>query len=128
MEIVVIVIVVVFLLVVIGQVKGAPGPEGMTDGDLIQRLQSEGAWISKYLSQPYQVQQSESLKRMYNEKTAYVQSLKAEFMRRQVAQVSNSVQQEMSPIIQRASELIKEGVPEAEANATALREWQSKSK
>lgn len=127
MEIVIGVVVVFFLLIFIGKLKGAPAPETMTEGAIFQRLQTEGAWISKYLSQPYSTQQSESLKRMYDEKTAYIQSLKAELMKRQMAQGSNAIQQEMVPILQRASELVKQGVPEAEAHATALKEWHSKN-
>jgi hypothetical protein len=127
MEIVIGVVVVFFLLIFIGKLKGAPAPETMTESAIFQRLQTEGAWISKYLSQPYSTQQSESLKRMYDEKTAYIQSLKAELMKRQMAQGSNAIQQEMAPILQRASELVKQGVPEAEAHATALKEWHSKN-
>jgi hypothetical protein len=127
MEIVIGVVVVFFLLIFIGKLKGAPVPESMTERAIFQRLQTEGAWISKYLSQPYSTQQSESLKRMYDEKTAYIQSLKAELTKRQMAQGSNAIWQEMAPILQRASELVQQGSPETEAHATALKEWHSKN-
>ena len=128
MEIIIGIVVVVVLLIVIGKMKGAPEPSSMSEAAIFQRLQTEGAWISKYLSQPYSSQQSASLKRMYEEKTTYIQSLKAEQMQRQMAQCTQAVQQELAPILQRAAELVKEGKPEAEAHAAALKEWGDKSK
>ena len=128
MEIIIGIVVVVVLLIVIGKMKGAPEPSSMSEAAIFQRLQTEGAWISKYLSQPYSSQQSASLKRMYEEKTTYIQSLKAEQMQRQMAQCTQAVQQELAPILQRAAELVKEGKPEAEAHAAALKEWSDKSK
>lgn len=64
MEIIIGIVVVVVLLIVIGKMKGAPEPSSMSEAAIFQRLQTEGAWISKYLSQPYASQQSASLKRM----------------------------------------------------------------
>lgn len=128
MEVIIGIVVVVVLLIVIGKMKGAPEPSLMSEAAILQRLQTEGAWISKYLSQPYSSQQSASLKRMYEEKTAYIQNLKAELMKRQMAQGTEAVQQELAPILQRAAELVKEGKPEAEAHAAALKEWSEKSK
>jgi hypothetical protein len=128
MEIIIGIVVVVVLLIVIGKMKGAPEPSSMSEAAIFQRLQTEGAWISKYLSQPYASQQSASLKRMYEEKTAYIQNLKAELMKRQMAQGTQAVQQELAPILQRAAELMNEGKPEAEAHAAALKEWSAKSK
>lgn len=128
MEIIIGIVVVVVLLIVIGKMKGAPEPSSMSEAAIFQRLQSEGAWISKYLSQPYSSQQSASLKRMYEEKTAYIQNLKAELIRRQMAQGTQAVQQELAPILQRTAELMKEGKPEAEAHAAALKEWSEKTK
>jgi len=128
MEIIIGIVVVVVLLIVIGKMKGAPEPSSMSEAAIFQRIQTEGAWISKYLSQPLSSQQSASLKRMYEEKTAYIQSLKTELMKRQMVQGTQAVQQELAPILQRAAELVKEGKPEAEALATALKEWSEKSK
>jgi len=128
MEIIIGIVLVVVLMIVVGKMKGAPEPSSMSEAAIFQRLQIEGAWISKYLSQPYSSQQSASLKRMYEEKTAYIQSLKAELMKRQMAQGTQAVHQELAPILQRAAELVKEGKPEAEAHAEALKEWSEKSK
>ena len=49
-------------------------------------------------------------------------------MKRQMAQGTQAVQQELAPILQRAAELMNEGKPEAEAHAAALKEWSDKSK
>ena len=128
MEIVIGIIVVVFLVIVIGKMKGAPEPSSMSEPAIFQRLQTEGAWISKHLNQPLSSQQSASLKRMYEEKTEYIKNLKAELTRRQMAQGTQAVQAELAPIIQRAAELVKAGKSEAEAHATALKEWSEKTK
>ena len=128
MEFIIGIVVVVVILIVIGKMKGAPEPSSMSEAAILQRLGTEGAWISKYLSQPLSSQQGESLKRMYEEKTAYVASLKSELMKRQMAQGTQAVQQELAPILQRAAELVKEGRPEAEAHAIALKEWGEKHK
>ena len=128
MEVVIGVIVLVVLLIIVGKLKGAPEPSSLSEGAIRQRLQTEGAWISKYLCQPLSSQQSPSLRRMYEEKTAYIQDLKAELTKRQVAQGMQAVQQELAPILQRAAELTKDGMPDAEAHATALKEWSEKGK
>ncbi len=128
MEIIIGIVVVVVLLIVIGKMKGAPEPSSMSDAAIFQRLQTEGAWISKYLSQPISSQQSASLKRMYEEKTQYIQNLKAELTKRQMAQDTQAVQAELAPILQRSAELMQEGKSEAEATAQSLKEWSEKSK
>lgn len=128
MEIVIGIVVAIVLLILIGKMKGAPDPSSMSEAAIFQRLQTESAWMSKYLGLPFSSQQSASLKRMHEEKTAYIQSLKIELARRQVAQVSHAVHSELSPIMQRAAELVNEGKSEAEANAAALREWSEKNK
>lgn len=128
MEIIIGIIVVFVLLIIVGKMKGAPEASSMSEAAIYQRLNTEVAWISKYLSQPLSSQQSPSLMRMYEEKTAYVQSLKTELMKLQLAQGSQAVQQELSPILQRTAELMKEGRSEAEAHATALKEWSERTK
>jgi len=116
-----------FLVIFIGQLKGAPEPSTMSDAAIYQRLQTEGAWISKYLSLPYENRQSTSLKHMHQDKTAYIQNLKTELMRRQAAQGIQAVQQELDPILQRAADLVMKGMPDAEAHATAVKEWGEKN-
>jgi len=126
-EIVLGIVVVVVLLIIFGKMKGAPEPTTMSDAAIFQRLQTENAWISKYLSQPLSTQQSESLKRMYAEKTAYIENLKKQLVERQMAQQAQAVNAELEPILKRAAELVKEGMPEAEAQAAALKEWHQKT-
>lgn len=126
METIIGVVVVIIVLVIIGKLKGAPDPSSMSDAAIIQRLHTEGVWIAKYLRQPLSSQQSESLKRMYNEKTQYIQSLKAELAQRHVAQSTQAVQAGLAPIQQRAAELVNEGMSEADATAQSLKEWADK--
>ena len=128
MEIIIGIVVFVVLLVIVGKMKGAPEASSMSEAAIYQRLNTEAAWISKYLSQPLSSQQNPSLKRMYEEKTAYVQSLKAELIKLQLAQGSQAIQHELAPILQRTAELMNEGKSEAEANATALKEWSERRK
>ena len=127
MEILIGIAVVVVLLIVIGNLKGAPDPSSMSDAAILQRLQAEGIWIFRYLGQPLSSQQSTSLKRMYEEKTQYVQNLKAELAKRKMAQGTQAVQAELAPILQRSAELMKEGKSEAEATAHSLKEWSEKN-
>lgn len=128
MEILIGIVVVVLLLIFVGKMKGAPEPSSMSEAAIFQRLHTEGAWISKYLSQPISSQQSASLKRMYEEKTQYIQNLKAELAKRQMAQGAQAVQAELAPMLQRSAELMKEGKSEAEATAQSLKEWSEKNK
>ena len=128
MEVIIGIVVVVVLLIIFGKLKGAPEPTNMSEAAIFQRLQTEMAWISKYLSQPLVSQQSESLKRMYDEKTEYIKTLKAQLVERQVAQGTQAVNAELNPILARAAELVKEGKSEIEARATALKEWGEKDK
>ena len=128
MEIIIGIAVLVVILFIVGKMKGPPDASSMSEAAIYQRLNTEGAWISTYLSQPLSSQQSPSLKRMYEEKTAYVQSLNAQLMKLQLTNVGQAIQQELTPILQRTAELMKEGRPEAEAYATALKEWSERGK
>ena len=127
MEIVIGIVVIFVLLIVVGKMKGAPEPTTMSDAAIYQRIQTETAWIAKYLSQPLATQQSESLRRMYIEKTAYIESLRKQLAERQMARHAHAVGAELEPILNRAAELVKEGMPEAEAQVLAIKEWSSKT-
>ena len=128
MEIVIGIIVVVVLVIVIGKMKGAPDPSSMSEAAIFQRLQTEGAWIAKYLSQPLSTQQGNSLKKMYEEKTQYIQTLKAELTKRQMAQGAKAVQAELSPIHERTAQLVSEGKTQEEATVQSLKEWGERNK
>jgi hypothetical protein len=128
MEIFIGLVVIVALMIVIGKMKGAPEPSSMSEESIAQRINSEEAWISRYRSQPYSSQQSASLKKMYEEKNNYIQQLKSEPIKRQLSQGNQAIENELAPILQRAAELIKEGKPEMEAHAAAIKEWKEKRK
>ena len=130
MEIVVIVVIlVVFAVIAISMAKGAPDPTSMSEADIWQRMQTESAWLAKYSSLPLASQQSESLKQKHDEKTAYLLSLKSELERRMAASSTlKAVKQEANPILERASQLEREGMTQDDAKATALREWADKNK
>lgn len=83
MEIIIFIIVAFVALIIFGKLKGAPDPSGMPDRALVARLQSEEAWLTRYRGLPYENQQSASLKKMYDEKTAYIERIKLEIVRRE---------------------------------------------
>ena len=128
MEIVIGIIVVVVLVIVIGKMKGAPEPSSMSEAAIFQRLRTEGAWIEKYLSQPFSTQQGESLKKMYEEKTQYVLALREELTRQQMAQGAKAVSAELAPIHERTAQLVSEGKTQEEATAQSLKEWSERNK
>lgn len=132
MEIVVGIVIVFVILIVIGNIKGAPSPSSMSDAALVGRLQTENAWMNRYLRLPYENQQSDSLKKMYAEKTEYIKQIEQEIIKRQtayqLAQGEAAITSELAPILERTQELMKEGKTEPEATAIALKEWHEKNK
>lgn len=132
MEIVVGIVIVFVILIVIGNIKGTPNPSSMSDPALVARLQTENAWMNRYLRLPYENQQSNSLKKMYSEKTAYIKLIEQEIIKRQtayqLAQGEASITSELAPILERTQELMIEGKTEPEATAIALKEWHEKNK
>ena len=132
MEIVVGIVIVFVILIVIGKIKGAPNPSSMSDAALVGRLQTENAWMSRYLRLPYENQQSDSLKKMYAEKTEYIKQTEQEIIKRQtayqLAQGEAAITSELAPILERTQELMSEGKTEPEATAVALKEWHEKNK
>ena len=79
------IIVISIIIIIIGKVKGAPDPELMADASLAIRLQSEEAWLTRYCKMPYENQRKSSLLKMYEEKTAYVEKIKLEIVKREKA-------------------------------------------
>jgi len=132
MEIVVGIVIVFVILIVIGNIKGAPSPSSMSDAALVGRLQTENAWMNRYLRLPYENQQSDSLKKMYAEKTEYIKQIEQEIIKRQtayqLAQGEAAITNELAPILERTQELMNEGKTEPEATAIALKEWHEKNK
>lgn len=128
MEIIFGIIVVIVLLVVIGKIIGAPEPSSMSEAAILVRLQTENAWMTKYSNLPYSSQQSASIKRMYEEKTAYIKNLKTELIKRQIVSNLKISEKELMPIFERLADLMKEGRSENDALLMALREWHEKNK
>ncbi len=132
MEIIVGIVVVFVLLIVIGKIKGAPDPASISDAALVSRLQSEMAWMNRYHRLPYENQQSNSLKKMFAEKTAYIKQIEQEIAKRQaayqMAQGTAAITTELAPILERTQALMNEGKLEPEATAIALKEWQARNK
>ena len=128
MEWVVGIILVVIIVWASGRAKGPPDPATQTDAWLQLRLQTEGAWINKYLRLPLENQRSESLKRMYDEKTQYIKTIETELLSRQIARGMGAASNEMQPILDKASELQKSGMSQPEALKAALEEWKNRVK
>ena len=127
MEWVIGIIVVAVVLYLLGRAKGPPAPATQSEASIHARLQTEGAWINKYLRLPYDQQQSESLKRMYTEKVAYIKSMEMELQVRRLSSGVGAVSKEMQPILDRATELEKTGLPKQDALRSALEEWKNKA-
>lgn len=83
MGIIIFIIIVFAALIIFGKLKGAPDPSAMPDSVLVARLQSEETWLTRYRGLPYENQQSASLKKMYAEKTAYIERIKLEIVKRE---------------------------------------------
>jgi hypothetical protein len=114
------IIIVVLVLYALGRAKGAPDPATQSDAWLHLRLQTESAWISKYLRSSLANQRSESLKKMHDEKVQYIKSIDAELMSRRLGQGVGAVSKELQPVLVKATELQKTGMSQAEALQEAL--------
>lgn len=127
MEILVGIFVVFVLLIVIGKLKGTPDPKSMPTQQIQYRLGTESAWIRKYLSLPFENQQSSRLQRMYEEKKIYIQALEAEFSRRriedQIKLDAHVIETELQPTLEKISAAKASGASDGEAAASALKEW-----
>lgn len=107
-------------IVLYGKAKGAPEPSAMTDADIAYRLSTENAWISKFHRLP---NKSDSLKRMYEEKTIYVDRLNQELKSRYPQEAFEAIENELKPILHRANELSAVGVSVEQAISASLKEW-----
>lgn len=72
MELIAVIIVIIVVIYIIGLAKGNPDPNKMPDTWLINRHQSETVWVSKYLRLPLANQQSESLRKSFDNRSAYI--------------------------------------------------------
>ena len=122
MEIVIGIIVAFVALVIFGKIKGPPDPTTMSIEGLLGRMQSEGAWIQRYKSLPYENQQGAGIKKQYEDKKLYVMQLQLELMKRG----TDKDQETLIPVLQRAIELMRNGMSEKEALAQATNEYVQK--
>lgn len=125
--IVAIIVVIVVALTLIGKAKGAPDPSTQTDAWLQLRFRTESAWIDKYLALPRQQRESESLKRMYEEKQLYVKQIIGELTNRTAVRAAGATAQELGPILQKAAEFQKGGASHEDSLKAALEIWKSPS-
>lgn len=121
-------VIVVFLLVVFyGKSKGAPAPNEMSSSAIKYRIDTELAWMSKYNNLPFGTPKSESLERMYKEKSLYVEELMMELKKREFSLNTSAIEQETETISKKVSELMAQGLSEAEAISETLKEWSKRS-
>lgn len=118
MEVVLGLFVLVLVIVVIGKIKGAPSPNGMTDEAIMARLQSENDWIKRYQALPFDHPPGEGLKKKHAEKQRYIMELMLELNTRH-----GKKEESLAPAMQRAYELMRQGVPEKDAQERAIAEY-----
>lgn len=119
MEIVLGIFAVLALLILIGKIKGAPSPKEMSDEAIMGRLQSENAWIAKYQALPIEHRQGVGLKKQHDDKQRYIMELMLELKNRH----GDKQEESLAPVMQRAYELIRQGVPEEKAKEQAIAEY-----
>lgn len=118
MEIILGLLVLFLIVIVIGKIKGAPSPKEMTDEAIMARLQSENAWIKRYQALPFDHPPGESLKKQHEEKQRYIMELMLELNTRH-----GKKEESLAPVMQRAYELMRQGVSEKEAQEKAIAEY-----
>ena len=126
MEIIIFIIIGAIVLFAItiggGHAIGPPEAKSMSVEQILARMQSEGAWIDKYKSLPYENQQGAGIKKQYEEKMLYMTELQLQLMQHS----TEEGQETLIPILQRSIELMKQGMSEEEANAQASNEYVAK--
>ena len=126
MEIVIGIIAVFAAIIIFGKIKGPPEPASLSIEALLARMQSEGSWIERYKSLPYENQQGAGLKNQYEGKKLYVMQLNLEFMKRGLEMSGKKSEETLIPVLQRSIELIKNGMSEEEAQKQATAEFVAK--
>jgi hypothetical protein len=119
MEIVLGLVALVVVLILFGKMKGAPSPKEMSDEAIMGRLQSENAWIAKYQALPIEHRQGAGLKKQHDDKQRYIMELMLELKNRH----GDKQEESLAPVMQRAYELVRQGVPEAKAQEQAIAEY-----
>jgi hypothetical protein len=118
-EIILGILAVLAVIIIIGKIKGPPTPQTMSDEQIMGRLQSENAWITKYNSLPYEHKQGEGIKKQHDDKQKYIMELMLELNNRH----GNKEQESLAPVLQRTLELVRQGIPEEKAKEQAIAEY-----
>lgn len=118
MEIVLGLVALVAFVIIIGKLKGAPSPKDLSDEAIMARLQSENSWVSKYQALPLEYRQGAGLKKQHDDKQRYIMELMLELNTRHGKQ-----EESLAPVMQRAYELIRQGLPEKQAQEQAIAEY-----
>ena len=126
MEIVIGIIIAFAVLIILGKIKGPPEPASLSIEALLARMQSEGSWIERYKSLPYENQQGAGIKKQYEGKKLYVMQLNLEFMKRGLEMSGKKSEETLIPVLQRSIELMKNGMSEEEAQKQATAEFVAK--
>lgn len=126
MEIIIGIIVLFVALIIFGKIKGPPDPASMPIEALLGRMQSEGSWIERYKSLPYENQQGAGIKKQYEGKKLYVMQLNLEFMKRGLEMSGKKPEETLIPALQRSIELMKNGMSEEDAQKQATAEFVAK--
>ena len=123
MEIVIGIILAFVALIIFGRIKGPPDPATMSIEAILARMQSEGSWIERYKSLPYEKQQGAGIKKQYEGKKLYVMQLNLEFMKRGLEMSGKKSDETLIPVLQRSIELMKNGMSEEDAQKQATTEF-----
>jgi hypothetical protein len=121
MEIIIGIVVIIVTLIALEKLKGPPQPDGMSDESIAGRLQSEQAWINRYMALPYENRMGEGIRKQYEEKKLYVMELTLELAKRHAGNEPSLI-----PVLQRTLELVRGGLDEEKAKEQALAEFVAK--
>ena len=121
MSIVLIIIFSVIILIITGKIKGPPSPSKMSDEAIINRLGSENDWIARYNNLSHENKNNEGIKKQFESKQLYMTELMLEMNNRH-----GKKEESLAPVMQRALELIRQGIPETVAQQQAIAEYVSK--
>jgi hypothetical protein len=110
----------VLLLIVYRNAKGPSSPSSMSDEQIQRRMKSEGDWLNRYSSLP--IKDQISIQAKAEGKRLYVKELMYELDNRQRNHEGDS----MATLLQRALELVRNGVPDEAARKQAIEEHMAK--
>src|SRR5665647_1711170 len=90
MWVIVLIVGALLVLYFIGKSMGDPDPSKQGEEWLNKRLNSEHAWVRRYLSLPFQQQSTESLRKAYQRRINYITQIENEIKSRQDHRTSHN--------------------------------------